>query len=40
MRFIFDQNISHRILDKLPDIFEGSASVKKEELINAPTKSV
>ncbi len=40
MRFLFDQNISHRILDKLPDLFEGSTSVKKEGLINAPDKTI
>lgn len=40
MRFLFDQNISHRILDKLPDQFEGSTSVKKEGLMNAPDKTI
>ena len=40
MRFLFDQDISHRILDKLPDLFEGSTSVKKEGLINAPDKTI
>ncbi len=40
MRFLFDQNISHRILDKLPDLFEGSTSIKKEGLINAPDKTI
>lgn len=40
MRLLFDQNISHRILDKLPDLFEGSTSVKKEGLINAPDKTI
>jgi len=35
MRFLFDQNISHRILDKLPELFGETASVKKEGLINA-----
>jgi predicted nuclease of predicted toxin-antitoxin system len=40
MRFLFYQNISNRILDKLPDLFEGSTSVKKEGLINAPDKTI
>ena len=40
MRFLFDQNISHRILDILPDLFKGSTSVKKEGLINAPDKII
>jgi predicted nuclease of predicted toxin-antitoxin system len=40
MRFLFDQNISHRILDKLPDLFAGSTSVKKEGLINATDKTI
>lgn len=40
MRFLFDQNISHRIIDILPDLFEGSTSVKKEGLINASDKTI
>ena len=40
MRFLFDQNISHRILDILPDLFKESTSVKKEGLINAPNKII
>ena len=35
MKFLFDQNISHRILALLPNQFAGSTSVKKEGLINA-----
>ena len=35
MKFLFDQNISHRILSKLTDQFKESSSVKKELLINA-----
>jgi predicted nuclease of predicted toxin-antitoxin system len=35
MRFLFDQNISHRILPSLPEQFAGSTSVKKEGLIDA-----
>jgi predicted nuclease of predicted toxin-antitoxin system len=36
MRFLFDQNISHRILLSLPDKFIGSTHVKNEGLINYP----
>ncbi|MBL7113658.1 MAG: DUF5615 family PIN-like protein [Bacteroidales bacterium] len=36
MRFLFDQNISHRILTRLPDFFSASTSVKEVGLINAP----
>lgn len=36
MRFLFDQNISHRILRSLPDRFIGSTHVKSEGLINYP----
>lgn len=35
MKFLFDQNISHRILEKLPEQLKESTSVKKEGLINA-----
>jgi predicted nuclease of predicted toxin-antitoxin system len=40
MKFLFDQNISHRILDRLPVLFKESTSVKKEGLINEPDKSI
>ena len=40
MKFLFDQNISHRILSLLPDQFSGSTSVKKEGLINAYDKQI
>jgi len=36
MRFLFDQNISHRILKLIPEEFTDSTSVKNEGLINAP----
>lgn len=36
MRLIFDQNISHKVLQYLPDKFTGSTTVKKEGLINSP----
>jgi predicted nuclease of predicted toxin-antitoxin system len=35
MRFLFDQNISHRILSFLPDHFRESVSVKSCGLINS-----
>ena len=35
MKFLFDQNISHRILSRIPDQFKESTSVKKEHLTDA-----
>ena len=35
MRLLFDQNISHKILQYLPEIFSESSSVKDEGLINS-----
>lgn len=35
MRLLFDQNISFRILKKLPEVFDGSSHVKTEGLINS-----
>jgi predicted nuclease of predicted toxin-antitoxin system len=35
MKFVFDQNISHRILKLLPDLYADSVSVKNEALLNA-----
>ncbi len=40
MRFLFDQNISHRILKIISDKFPESTTVKKEGLINAPDKEI
>jgi len=40
MKFLFDQNISHRILRLLPDKFVGSSHVKTEGLINAPDMQI
>jgi len=40
MRFLFDQNISHRILKLLPAKYSSSTTVKKEKLINAPDKQI
>ena len=35
MKLLFDQNISHRILQFLPDRFSGSTAAKDEGLINS-----
>ena len=35
MKLLFDQNISYRILKKLPKEFEGSSHVKSEGLMNS-----
>ena len=40
MKFLFDQNISHRILRQLPEKFSGSTSVKQEGLINASDRQI
>jgi predicted nuclease of predicted toxin-antitoxin system len=40
MRFLFDQNISHKILAILPEQFSGSTSVKNEGLINSTDKDI
>lgn len=40
MRFLFDQNISFRILKSLPDILSDSSHVKKEGLINSPDREI
>ena len=40
MRFIFDQNISHKIIELLPEQFSDSTSIKKEGLINASDRQV
>ncbi|HEY5510496.1 MAG TPA: DUF5615 family PIN-like protein [Prolixibacteraceae bacterium] len=40
MKFLFDQNISHRILQLLPDNFIGSTHVKSEGLINLPDRHI
>jgi predicted nuclease of predicted toxin-antitoxin system len=34
MKLLFDQNISFRILNRLPDSFSGSSHVKTEGLMN------
>jgi predicted nuclease of predicted toxin-antitoxin system len=40
MKFLFDQNISHKILRLLPDNFIGSTHVKDEGLINLPDRQI
>ena len=35
MKLLFDQNISYRILKKIPDVYSGSSHVKFEGLMNA-----
>jgi predicted nuclease of predicted toxin-antitoxin system len=40
MKFLFDQNISHRILDRFPELFKESTSIKKEGLINESDKNI
>jgi len=40
MKFLFDQNISHRIIKILPQEFDTSSTVKKENLINSPDKVI
>ncbi len=40
MRFLFDQNISHRILKLLGSEFSESTTVKKEGLINSTDKEI
>jgi predicted nuclease of predicted toxin-antitoxin system len=40
MKLIFDQNISHRIIELLPEQFVGSTSVKIEGLLNANDRQI
>ena len=40
MKFLFDQNISHRILKFLPEKFSRSTTIKKEELINTSDRAI
>ncbi len=40
MKFLFDQNISYRILQKLPDKFEDSSHVKSDNLMNASDRDI
>ncbi len=40
MRFLFDQNISHRILKLIPVEHFESTTIKKEGLINTPDREI
>lgn len=40
MKFIFDQNISFRILRDLPELFVDSTHVKKENLVDASDEEI
>ena len=40
MKFLFDQNISHKILKYLPGEYSGSTTVKKEKMINASDREI
>jgi predicted nuclease of predicted toxin-antitoxin system len=40
MKFLFDQNISHKILKFLPVQFSNSSTVKKEGLINSSDRDI
>jgi len=40
MKYLFDQNISNRILKLLPEQYEGSSHVKKEGLVNSQDKEI
>ena len=40
MKLLFDQNISHRILKILSNDFEGSTTVKSENLIDSSDKAI
>ena len=40
MRFLFDQNISHRILKLISEKYSDSTTIKKEGLINASDRQI
>lgn len=40
MKLLFDQNISHRILRLLSADFEGSSTIRSENLIDSSDKSI
>jgi predicted nuclease of predicted toxin-antitoxin system len=40
MKLLFDQNISHRILRQLSERYQGSATVKSEQLINCSDREI
>jgi predicted nuclease of predicted toxin-antitoxin system len=40
MKFLFDQNISFRVLKQLPAPFSNASHVKFEKLMNAPDREI
>ncbi len=40
MKFLFDQNISHKILKFIPNQFSASSTIKKEGLLNATDREI
>lgn len=40
MRFLFDQNISHKILKLIPEKYSDSTTIKNEGLINATDREI
>ena len=40
MKLLFDQNISHKILNHLPELFSESTTIKNEGLINVPDREI
>nr|MBI1231667.1 hypothetical protein [Cytophagales bacterium] len=40
MKFLFDQNISHKILKVIPKHFSTSSTIKKERLLNATDREI
>lgn len=40
MKFLFDQNISFKVLKQLPEFFSNASHVKFERLINAPDREI
>lgn len=40
MKFLFDQNISHRILKTIPSQFSSSSTIKKENLIDWSNRKI
>ena len=40
MKFLFDQNVSFRILRQIPKHFNGSSHVKSENLVNASDQEI
>ena len=40
MKYLFDQNISHRILKMIPEKYSDSTTVKNENLVNATDREI